>query len=103
MRTLTLAAALLTASPALAHDYWSNGEPVPAGVKASCCGPADVHRLKPSAVHIQADGYHIDGLSTVIPISRAQPSPDGSYWAFFPNASGPDAPIYCFFAPLNGV
>ena len=70
-RIAIICAALALAAPASAHDFWTNGEPVPPGVKALCCGPEDVHRLKPSAVHIMADGFHIDGIKTVVPISRA--------------------------------
>ena len=103
MKPLILAA-ILAASPALAHDFWSNGEPVPAWVKSYCCGPADVHRLKPSAVHAMVDGYHIDGIKNVIPMDKAMPSPDGEYWAFFRDNPGDDEPyIFCFYAPLKGV
>lgn len=99
---VSLASALLCA-PASAHDFWANGEPVPPWVKAQCCGPQDVHRLRAGAVHIMADGYHIDGLTTVIPTSRALPSVDGNYWAFWNPVSEPSPVIYCFFAPQNGV
>jgi hypothetical protein len=97
-----LPAACLFANPAVAHDYWSNGEPAPPWVKSQCCGLQDVHRLHPGAVHIQADGYHIYGIKTVIPVGRALPSPDGSYWAFR-NPVGEPEPviIFCFLAPLN--
>jgi hypothetical protein len=98
-----IAAVLLLSTPALAHDHWSNGEPVPAWVKSQCCGKDDAHHLRASAVHIMADGFHIDGLKTVVPMTSALPSPDGSYWAFWSAASEPDPAIRCFFAPLNGV
>ncbi len=102
IRSWMLVSALF-ATPAMAHDAWSNGEPVPPWVKAECCGPQDVHHLRAGAVHIRPDGYHIDGIETVVPISRALPSPDGGYWAFW-NPQGEPAPaIFCFFAPLNGV
>lgn len=101
---LALAAVCLLArcAPAAAHDAWANGEPVPAWVKAYCCGPQDVHHLDARAVHIMADGYHIDGLDTVVPAERALPSPDGTYWAFWSPAAEPSPTIYCFFAPVNG-
>ncbi len=79
---------------AWAHDFWSNGEPVPAWVKAECCGPRDVHHLRPSAVHIAVDGYHVDGLRSVIPFSRTLPSPDGQYWGFWNSIGEPDPAIY---------
>ena len=102
MRSLIIAG-MVFATPASAHDFWSNGDPVPGWVKAECCGPRDVHHLRPAAVHIMQDGYHIDGLKTVIPIERALPSPDGSYWAFWNPVGEPEPVIFCFFAPLNGA
>ena len=103
MRALIIAVALST-TPALPHDFWSNGESVPSWVKSFCCGPEDVHHLKASAVHIRSDGYHIDGIKNVIPIDKAMPSPDGTYWAFFRERADDDEPyIFCFFAPLNGA
>ena len=100
---VALIGCLLFACNAHAHDFWSNGEPVPPWVKAQCCGPRDVHHLRAGAVHIEADGYHIDGLKTVVPIARALPSPDGSYWAFWNPVAEPEPVIFCFFAPLNGA
>lgn len=103
MRKLIVLAAFAVITPAVAHTAWSNGDPVPEWTKKWCCGPADVHKLEPGAVHIMPDGYHIDGLNTVIPMSRAIPSPDGAYWAFFRNDTLPDSVVYCFYSPLNGV
>ena len=92
----------LLAAPAQAHDFWTNGDPVPAWVKAACCGPSDVHHLRASAVHIKSDGYHIDGIETVVPINDALPSPDGTYWGFWNPNGEPNPTIFCFFAPVNG-
>ena len=104
MRAMSLGFAMaLAASAALAHDVWANGEAVPPWVKAECCGPEDVHHLTADQVHIRADGYHIDGLKTVVPIGRALPSPDGTYWAFWNPVTEPSPVIFCFFAPVNGV
>lgn len=104
MRSTILAAALVLAPlPAFAHDFWSTGEAVPNWVKSSCCGRADSHHLRPGAVHVMRDGYHIDGLKTVVPMSRALPSMDGSFWAFWSAAGEPEPVIFCFFAPLSGV
>jgi hypothetical protein len=50
-----------------------------------------------------SDGYHIDGLKTVVPIARALPSPDGTYWGFWNPALEPNPTVYCFFAPFNGT
>ena len=102
-RIAIICAALALAAPASAHDFWTNGEPVPPGVKALCCGPEDVHRLKPSAVHIMADGFHIDGIKTVVPISRALPSPDGQIWAFWNPVGEPEPTIFCFYYPFSGT
>ncbi len=95
-------ALLLLTSPAAPHDRWGNGDPVEPWVKAQCCGPNDVHKIPASAITIRPDGYHIEGLTTVVPMGRALPSPDGSYWGFWRNESEPDPIIFCFFAPLNG-
>ena len=105
MRRMIIASAAIAFWPGvgLAHDFWSNGEAVPPWVKASCCGPADEHHFRASAVHISADGYHIDGLDVVIPMSRALPSPDGEAWGFWSSAAEPNTLIYCFFFPLNGA
>ena len=96
----TWACAQVSAS---AHDFWETGEPVPPWVKSVCCGPEDVHHLKPGAVHLEADGYHIDGIETVVPVERALPSPDGGYWGFWSPYSGTHPLIYCFFAPQLGT
>ena len=93
---------LLKSGSVDAHDKWANGEPVPDWVKAECCGPADAHHIKSSAVHIMADGYHIDGLNTIIPISRALPSMDGQYWGFWNSNNEPNPVVFCFFAPDSG-
>lgn len=95
--------ALFTAT-AFAHDTWQNGDPVPPWVKASCCGPEDVHHLTEDQVHLRDDGYHIDGYPDVIPTNAAIPSPDGSYWAFYKQFdSGIFSKVYCFFVPFSGI
>jgi len=100
MLTITL---LLVASAANAHDVWSNGQPVPAWVKAACCGPEDVHHLRPDQVHrISDDYYAVDGYSTPIPASIALPSQDGDYWIFYAdNQNGRQSTVFCFFVPMN--
>lgn len=95
--------AALAVQPAFGHTQWANSDPVPEWVSKACCGPNDVHHLTAGAVHIMPDGYHIDGIKTVVPISRALPSPDGTYWAFWYAGSEPEPVIFCFFAPVNGV
>lgn len=101
---LAIACALTLAltGGAEAHSFWANGEPVPAWVVSSCCGPADAHHIAALAVHIMADGYHIDGLKTVIPMSRALPSQDGQIWGFWNAGNEPEPVVFCFFYPVNG-
>jgi len=103
VRRLAFALALASAWPAIAHDKWGNGEPVPDWVRKACCGPEDVHHIPASAIHIMSDGYHIDGIETVVPANRALPSPDGDYWGFWLPAAEPNPVIFCLFAPLNGT
>lgn len=97
-------AALLILLPTIsqAHDYWTNGDPVPDWIKESCCGKADANLLNPAQVHQDADGnFHIDGGYTV-PLKQVLPSQDGHYWIFHsPSCTGENCEIYCFFAPLN--
>jgi hypothetical protein len=97
---LWLAAAVLIVAmsqPAHSHDVWADGSPVPAWVKTTCCGPQDVHMDPPA--HHEEDGWHIDGIETVIPDSQVLPSQDGHFWAFY--VDGVKSPqVYCFFAPM---
>lgn len=94
---------------ALAHDYWSNGKPVPAWVKASCCGQADAHHLRPDQVHQTDDGafYIVDGYEKKIPADQALPSQDGDYWIFYRDNTSTDGKyhsqsgVYCFFVPME--
>jgi hypothetical protein len=92
-------------SPAFAHDTWQNGQAVPAWVKSACCGPSDVHHLTSTQVHAMPDGWHIDGIGTVVPYSKELPSQDGDYWGFWPpwatNVTD-KPPVFCFFAPPQG-
>jgi hypothetical protein len=67
-----------------AHDRWYNGEPVPTWVKTVCCGPNDVHHLRPEQVRRNAAGdYEVDIYPFPIPARMALPSQDGEYWLFF--------------------
>ena len=86
-----------------AHEVWANGEPVPAWIKASCCGPADAHHLRPDQVHrVSDDYYRVDGYRYRIPAKDALPSQDGDYWIFYRDgAGGYQSIVYCFFVPMN--
>jgi hypothetical protein len=109
MRALTFILILLLAAlilsflyrPSSAHDYWKNGQPVPAWVKSSCCGPEDVHELCPVGARgapapagcdpdnrywEEEDGIHIAGYhdgNVAVPYDRVLPSQDGMAWAFY--------------------
>lgn len=94
----------LPASGAASHDRWANGDPVPAYVKDSCCGPVDAHHLRADQVHVVQGGYKVDGYEDIIPEAKMQPSPDGEYWGFWRELSdGHQSPLYCFFGPLRGA
>ena len=103
-------------SAASAHDVWSNGAKVPDWVKASCCGPADAHHLRPDQVHRSDDYYYVDGYDSRIPVGQAFPSQDGDYWIFYRDnpagkscspfggctpTSASQSSVYCFFVPMN--
>lgn len=102
-RILAIAVLAVTVGGAHGHERWANGEPVPAWAKRACCGPTDVHHLRPEQVHQQQDGFHVDGLSEVVPYAKALPSPDGEYWGFWHTYSdGSTSSPYCFFAGAQG-
>src|SRR5581483_2790926 len=106
MKRIAVLAALLAlpALPARAHDQWANGEPVPAWVKRSCCGPEDAHHLTREQVHVTAAGWKVDGYNGIVPFSATLPSPDGSYWIFYSSYSdGSQTRVFCFFAPVDGT
>ena len=86
-----------------AHEVWANGKFVPAWVKDACCGPTDVHHLRPDQVHrISDDYYMVDGYHDRIPARLALPSQDGDYWIFYrDNVGGSQSGVYCFFVPMN--
>ncbi len=99
-----LLVAWLALRPAMAHDRWADGSPVPAWVKGYCCGPADVHHYRYDEVKITPDGFVLPDYRKVIPIAKALPSEDGDYWAFFVTYStGEQSEIYCFFAPPGSM
>jgi hypothetical protein len=89
---------------AQAHDVWADGKQVPAWVKDACCGPDDVHHLRPEQVHrISDDYYRVDGYPKIIPARVALPSQDGDYWIFYKDdgAGGAQSLVYCFFVPMD--
>jgi hypothetical protein len=74
---LALPAALSLLLTAMnAHDYSDNGAQVPAWVKTVCCGPNDVHRVRPEQIRRNATGdYVVDIYPFPIPARMALPSP----------------------------
>ena len=100
---LAVVAFVLSCGPCLAHDVWSNGRTVPRWVKDSCCGPEDVHHLRPEQVHRVSDDYYmVDGYYKQIPARVALPSQDGDYWIFYrEDIAGGQSTVYCFFVPMN--
>ena len=98
---------------ATSHDEWANGQPVPAWIKAACCGPADAHRLRPDQVHDMGEYYQVDGYSKQIakfmlvdghrvPAYNVIPSQDGSYWLFYRDQiTGGQSDPFCFFVPMD--
>ena len=102
--TFGLIAGVLLAVSARAHDSWINHGGYKNAAGEWCCGEGDCIALPESSVAIKRDGYHVrvrDYLDThwwideVVPLSEAQPSPDGAYW----RCKKPDGSRRCFFAP----
>jgi hypothetical protein len=101
----------LWCNSAFAHDQWADNTPVPSWVKASCCGAADAHHLRPEQVHDYGDWYEVDGYygnGGKIPHRVALPSQDGDYWIFYAEggagryggAGSGQSGVYCFFVPM---
>jgi len=76
--SLCLAAVLCV--PAAAHDYWGNGQEIDPVTKFLCCGQSDCKEVDPASMHVEGDLYRFDDTDLTIPVSRAQPSPDGLVW-----------------------
>lgn len=111
MRGLLALMLVLAISPALAHDRWKNGDPVPSWIKSACCGPNDVHLLDPAQVTRDAANDYIvndEGHIFRIKEDKTLPSQDGYIWIFY-NATtsncmteqdGMQPCVYCFFIPM---
>lgn len=117
-----LAAALIAAAPAVAHDLDCRGREVPARIKDGCCGLADAKRLDES--EIQWDEARrlwlvmLDGAwRAVVPHGggapiEMQPTDDGCYWVWYRRADAQtghfsdrsgtgEFTFYCLQGPLN--
>lgn len=102
---------ILTISTATAHDSWINRKGLKNPVDGSlCCGEGDCGMLDPGSVKLTSQGYEIHGFVTidgtgarervdeVVPMSEAQPSPDGESW----RCKRYDGSRRCFFTPPFG-
>ena len=97
---------LLVAAPALAHDFWSNGERVDPVTKQLCCSESEHFQLSAAQVETLPDGFRVTGefetgeghvsLNELVPSARTMPSPDGRY-----HVNIIDGRVQCFFAPLT--
>jgi hypothetical protein len=101
---IVLRAAALAALPlcgackfAHAHQQWADGGAVPDWVKAWCCGPADAHRDAPIERH--KGQTYVTGLRNPVDEEKIFDSQDGHIWAFFNEAGGDAAVVYCLFVP----
>jgi hypothetical protein len=90
-----------------AHDTWANGDPIPAWIKAACCGSADARRLTADQVHGSYEHpdatryYDVDGYRHQVTVA-AIPSEDGDYWVFYrTDPSGSQSRVFCFFVPMD--
>jgi hypothetical protein len=103
MRLCLAAAFAVGGAPAVAHELWSNGKPVPGWIKSACCGEADAHRLRPDQVRQNARGdYVVQGYHDPIAAKFALPSADGDYWIFYrDNLDGSRSAVFCFFVPID--
>lgn len=101
---------LLLSSQTFAHDSWISRGGLKNGAGEWCCGEGDCAVMDKGAVQAKAYGYVVYGHGTigegpgairtglideVVPLSEAQPSPDGQYW----RCKRPDGSRRCFFVP----
>jgi len=99
----------LSAGSAEAHDAWCDGKPVPANVKAACCGVADAHQVPTGEAREDGNGnFHlmIEGAEQTIPRERVSPSPDGCTWVWYARPTngyvmGNVITVYCFMIPMG--
>jgi len=68
------------------HDLGCDGKPVPADVKASCCGQADAHQINAADVREDSNGdfvVTIGSRSHVFKQTETLPSSDGCYLVWY--------------------
>jgi hypothetical protein len=96
---------------------------IPSWVAASCCGPKDLHHLRPDQVTDMGNYYVVDGYNSPVRKTwgngtlndQIKPSQDGGYWAFFSTSApgwtgSPEAThetwedarqsFFCLFIPM---
>jgi hypothetical protein len=64
----------MCSAPAVAHDQWADGSPIPAWVSKYCCGVADAHRLTVKQIYRVEGGWRAEGYAHMIPEDRVLPS-----------------------------
>jgi hypothetical protein len=101
---VTSAVTHMCSAPAVAHDQWSDGSPIPAWVSNYCCGVADAHRLTVKQIYRVEGGWRADGYAHTIPDDRVLPSEDGHVWLFYRNyENGYQSTPFCFFLPQGST
>ena len=96
MRIFAVATILVLATPASAHDFWSNGHRVDPITKNLCCSGSDTKELDPSMVGAVTGGFYLRDTGEFIPFDRVQPSPDNAIWV-----SRWGGQSKCFFYPSS--
>ena len=94
----------MCSAPAVAHDQWADGSPIPAWVSKYCCGVADAHRLTVKQIYRVEGGWRAEGYAHMIPEDRVLPSEDGDVWLFFRSyKDGYQSTQFCFFVPQGST
>ena len=98
---------LMVPSTATAHGLECGSRPVPANIKAACCGKADHHFVDAGAIERGAAGewiVHLPPWTFRIADPSAQPSDDGCWHIFFSESVTDEAGVprvWCFQIPMD--
>jgi len=88
----------------IAHERWADGTPVPAWIKAACCGVADAHRLTVGQIKHVDGGWLIEGYNYLVPDDRVAPSQDEFVWIFYRSyGDGVQSRPFCVFIPQGMI
>jgi len=94
----------MCSAPAVAHDQWADGSPIPAWVSKYCCGAADAHRLKVSQIYRVEGGWRAEGHDYLIREHEVLPSLDEHVWLFYSIlGDGSQSHAICFFLPQGSI